>query len=274
MNRSARNVVFAGLVVIGLLTVACGDGDGDGEGSAATGEGGARSGETTTTTKPGDVATPAVDPGDGGDYDPQLHPVDVVDEIDNPYLPLAPGTRWIYEGTSDGEVEVTEVVVLDEQREVMGVRATVVRDTVSVDGDVIEDTYDWYAQDRGGNVWYLGEDTKEYENGEVISTQGAWEAGVDGALPGIVMQAHPEVGQAYRQEFYEGEAEDLAEVIETGVSKSIALGDYDDVVVIEEWNPLEPDVVENKYYAPGVGPIAEEKVVGGNEVVELKEFSD
>jgi hypothetical protein len=168
---------------------------------------------------------------------------------------------------------VTEVVVLDERREVMGIQATVVRDTVSVAGEVVEDTYDWYAQDRDGNVWYLGEDTKEYDNGEVVSTQGAWAAGVDGARPGIVMQAHPEVGQAYRQESYEGEAEYLAEVIETGLSKSIALGDYDDVVVIEEWNPLEPDVVEHKYYAPGVGPIAEEKGAGGAEAVELKEFS-
>jgi hypothetical protein len=252
MRTSARSIVVVGLVVVGSSAAACGDDDG------STAAGG---------------AAPVIDPGDGGDYDPELVPADFVDAIDNPYLPFTPGARWTYEATSDGESEVTEVVVLDERREVMGVQATVVRDTVSVDGEVVEDTYDWYAQDREGNVWYLGEDTKEYEDGEVVSTEGAWEAGVDGALPGIVMQARPEVGQAYRQELYAGEAEDMAEVVETGAAKSIALGDYDDVVVIEEWNPLEPDVVEHKYYAPGIGPIAEEKVAGGDEVVELTEHS-
>jgi hypothetical protein len=151
---------------------------------------------------------------------------------------------------------------------------TVVRDTVSVGGDVIEDTFDWYAQDRDGNVWYLGEDTKEYENGEVTSTEGSWEAGVDGALPGIVMQAHPEAGQAYRQEYYPGQAEDLAEVTDVGTTKSIELDDYQDVVVTKEWNPLEPDVVEDKYFAPGVGLIAEKGVTGSDEVVELTEFTD
>lgn len=270
MDTPARNIVVAGLAVIGLLTAACGDHDS----STTNDDTGSGTGDpAATTTIAADAATPVIDPGDGGDYDPQLSPADVVATIDNPYLPFRPGASWTYEGISDGEVEVTQVVVLDERREVMGIQATVVRDTVSVDGEVIEDTYDWYAQDRDGNVWYLGEDTKEYDDGEVVSTEGAWEAGVDGALPGIVMQAHPEVGQAYRQEFYAGEAEDLAEVIQTGASRSITLGDYHDVVVIREWNPYEPDVVEHKHYAPDVGPIAEEKVTGGDEVVELTTFS-
>jgi len=274
MRPSARDVAAAaGLALVGLLATvaACGDDD-----TTATDRGGASPTETTDTTETRETTTeaaPVIDPGDGGDYRPQIDPADFVDAIDNPYLPFAPGMRWTYEGVSDGETEVIEVVVLDERREVMGVPATVVRDTVSVDGEVIEDTWDWYAQDRDGNVWYLGEDTKEYENGEVVSTKGAWEAGVDGALPGIVMQAHPEVGQAYRQEFYEGEAEDLAEVTEVGIAKSIALGDYGDVLVTREWNPLEPDVVEDKYFAPGVGLIAEEKVAGGDEVVELTDVA-
>lgn len=247
----------------------CGDDD-----ATATDRGGAE----PTTTEASSVAgsgprEPVIDPGDHGDYRPDIDPADFVDTIDNAYLPFAPGARWTYRGESEGVTELTEVVVTDQRREVMGISATVVRDTVSAGGEVIEDTYDWYAQDRDGNVWYLGEDTAEYENGQVVSTEGSWEAGVDGALPGIVMLSHPEVGRAYRQEFYEGQAEDLAEVVDVGTTRSIGLGDYRDVVVIEEWNPLEPTVVENKYFAPGVGPIAEEKVRGGDEVVELVEFS-
>jgi hypothetical protein len=241
----------------GATATACGDdGDGDGDGGGAA-----------------PAAEPVIDVGDGGRYDPGVGPGDFVAGVDNPYLPFRPGERWAYEGTADGEVERIEVTVTGERREVMGVPVVVVRDTVTVAGELVEDTRDWYAQDCSGNVWYLGEDTAEYEDGEVVSTAGSWEAGVDGARPGIVMQAHPEVGQAYRQEYYPGEAEDLAEVVEVGATKAVALGEYDDVVVIEEWNPLEPDVVEDKFYAPGVGAIAEEKVAGGDEVVELKAFS-
>ena len=131
------------------------------------------------------------------------------------------------------------------------------RDTVTVDGEVVEDTRDWYAQDRDGNVWYFGEETAEYEDGKVVSTEGSWEAGVDGALPGIVMHAAPEVGDAYRQEFYEGEAEDLAEVVRDGESATVPAGTFDDVVVIKEWNPLEPESIEEKSFAQGVGMVLE-----------------
>ena len=212
-----------------------------------------------------------IDPGDGGDYAPVVDPAAFVETIDNPYLPLIPGSRWVYEGIEDGEMERIEVVVTDERRDVMGISAVVVRDTVSEDGEVIEDTYDWFAQDGDGNVWYLGEDSREYEDGELVGTEGSWEAGVDGALPGIVMLAEPEVGRAYRQEYFEGEAEDLGEVIQVGVSESVVAGTYDDVVVIREWNPLEPDVVEDKYHAPGVGVVLESVVEGGDGRVELVE---
>jgi predicted TIM-barrel fold metal-dependent hydrolase len=208
----------------------------------------------------GDGGTDAViDPGDGGDYDPEIDPADFVTDITNAYLPLTPGSRWVYEGEDDGELERIEIEVLTDRREVMGISAVVVRDTVyDEDGELVEDTYDWFAQDSEGNVWYLGEESTEYEDGEAVSTEGSWEAGVDGALPGIVMLADPEVGEAYRQEYYEDEAEDMAEVSQVGVTE----GDYTDVIVIREWNPLEPDVIEDKYYAPGVGVIAEVKVEG------------
>jgi hypothetical protein len=148
-----------------------------------------------------------------------------------------------------------------------------VRDTVSLDGVVIEDTYDWYAQDADGNVWYLGEDSTSFECGKPASTEGSWEYGVDGALPGIVMPAEPEAGFAYRQEYYEGQAEDLGRIEEVGVARTIGLGDYDDVVVTTDWNPLEPDVVEQKWYAHDVGLIYEEHVTGGDETAELVQLN-
>ena len=160
----------------------------------------------------GEDAEPVIDPGDDGNYTVDIDPDDFVEVIDNPYLPLQPGTRWVYEGVEDGETERVEVEVTTDRRDVMGISAVVVRDTVYEDGELIEDTYDWFAQDVDGNVWYLGEDSREFEDGELVSTEGSWEAGVDGALPGIVMLADPEVGDAYRQEFYEDEAEDMAEV--------------------------------------------------------------
>jgi hypothetical protein len=153
-----------------------------------------------------------------------------------------------------------------------GVTATVVRDVARHGTKVLEATTDWFAQDVDGNVWYLGEHSEEHEDGK-ISTAGSWEAGVDGALPGIVMPAHPEAGQAYRQEFYPGEAEDLAEVVRLGAADDVPTGSYHDVVVIEEWNPLEPDVVEQKLYAPGVGQILEETTVGGDGRAELVAFT-
>lgn len=214
---------------------------------------------------------PVIDPGDGGEYAPVIDPASFVEEITNPYLPLTPGSRWVYLGEEDGESERVEVEVTDARREVMGVSTVVVRDRVFQDGELVEDTSDWFAQDAEGNVWYFGEDSKELEDGEVVSTEGSWEAGVDGALPGVVMLADPAVGDAYRQEYYEGEAEDMAEVADIAQSAVVPAGDFSDVLVIREWNPLEPDVVEEKHHAPGVGVVLEVIVEGGEGRVELVE---
>jgi hypothetical protein len=251
----ARRLVLAGAGVLVLVAGACGDDSGSDDATPET------------------TATSVIDPGDGGDYAPDLDPQSVADRIDNQYLPYLPGAQWVYEGVSEDGIETIEVTVLDERREVMGIDAVVVRDTVTVDGELIEDTDDWYTQDEEGNVWYLGEETAEYEDGEVVSTEGSWESGVDGALPGIVMHADPVPGTAYRQEFYEGEAEDVAEVERTGETATVAGTEYTDVVVIREWNPFEPEVIEDKSYAPGVGTILEEKVAGGDERVELIEHT-
>ena len=211
-----------------------------------------------------------IDPGDGGAYAPVVDPANFVARIDNEYLPLRPGNRWIYESV-DGSERI-EVEVLTETRVVMGITATVVRDTVYEDGEVIEDTWDWYAQDKDGNVWYLGEDTAEYKDGKVVSHHGAWEAGVDGALPGIAMWAEPAAGKAYRQEYYKDEAEDMARIESVAGRQEVRGAAYEGVVVIREWTPLDPDVVEDKYYAPGVGPFLETKVEGGTDRVELVSF--
>jgi hypothetical protein len=234
--------------------------------------------DSTSTAGGGASSTTAqaavIDPGDGGNYHPTIDAKNFVDVVDNPYLPYPVGASWTYEGTEDGETENVTVTVTPERKEIMGISATVVRDTVTTgDGEVVEDTYDWFAQDRDGNVWYLGEDSTEFENGKAVGTSGSWEAGVDGALPGIVMQAHPEVGQAYRQEYYVGEAEDLAEVDRLDATESVPFGDFDQLVVIKEWNPLEPDVVEEKYFAPHVGLVLEVKTEGGDGRSELTGFT-
>jgi len=206
-------------------------------------------------------------------YAPTIDPASFTTAVNNPYFPLEPGAQWVYEGRTEDGLERTVVEVTNQTREVMGVTCLVVRDTVTLDGELIEDTYDWFAQDAEGNVWYLGEDTKEYEGGEVTSTEGSWEAGVDGALPGIVMPAAPAVGQAYRQEWYPGEAEDLAEVLRLDGSATVAGTRYDSLLVTEEWNPLEPDVVEEKSYARDVGLVLEVATAGGDERAELIEFT-
>jgi hypothetical protein len=202
-------------------------------------------------------------------YAPVIDPGNFTIVVNNPYFPLSRGTIQIYEGKTDEGLEsVTDQVTID-TKVVMGVECIVVHNWVELDGALIEETWDWYAQDKEGNVWYFGEDTKEYENGVVTTTAGSWEAGVDGALPGIIMPANPQVGDAYRQEYFKGEAEDMAEIMSLDESVTVTYGSFSDALKIKEWTPLSPDVVEFKYYAPGVGLILEEIVKGGEGRIEL-----
>jgi hypothetical protein len=195
-------------------------------------------------------------------YAPHINPAEFTTTIDNEYLPMKPGTTFIYEAGA----ERSEMSITHDTRKVMGVECVVV-DHREWGGDkLIEKTYDWFAQDKEGNVWYFGEDTKEYENGKVVSTKGSWEAGVDGAKPGIVMQADPKVGQSYHQEYYPGEAMDMAKVLRLNDSVTVSYGSFDHVVVTREWTPLEPNYAERKYYAPGVGQV----YGGGSELVDVK----
>jgi len=203
------------------------------------------------------------------EYDPAIDPENFVEEIDNPYFPLKPGTTFTYEGEDEEAAINVEIFVTDQTKDVMGVTTTVVREREWEDGELIEDTFDWFAQDKDGNVWYFGEDSKEYDNGEVVSTAGSWEAGVDDAKPGIIMKGDPQIGDVYRQEYYKGEAEDMAEVVGLGENVSVPYGSFENCPVTREWTPLEPEVEENKYYARDVGLLMEETVKGGEARLEL-----
>ena len=194
-----------------------------------------------------------------------LDPEDSTTRIDNPYWPMDPGTRWIYrEVDEEGNEQKVVVTVSDQTKKIAnGVTARVVRDTVTQDGELIEDTFDWYAQDKEGNIWYLGENTAEFENGKLVTRGGSFEAGVDGALPGIIMPADPEDGMKYRQEYYKGEAEDNGEVLSTDEMAQVPAGQFDNALLTKDTITLEPNVLEYKLYARGVGPVLTLGVSGG-----------
>ena len=206
-----------------------------------------------------------------GDQRVALDPADFTPGSDHPLFPLEPGRRWTYRET-DAEGGVARVVVTvtsQTQTVAAGIEARVVRDTVSEDGEVTEDTRDWYAQDAAGNVWYLGEDTAELEDGRVTTREGSFEAGADGALAGVIMPAEPEPGMSYRQEWYEGQAEDNGEVLATGQQAQVAAGHYDRALLTADTNTLEPRVLEYKLYAPGVGLVLTLDASGGSAREEL-----
>lgn len=205
---------------------------------------------------------------------PSPDPRDFVRRIDNPLLPLRPGTVWVYEATGDAGPETITVTVTDQTREVAGVTTTVVEEVVTgADGEVVEETDDWFAQDRDGNVWSFGEDTTAYDRRGRPDTEGSWEAGVDGAQAGLAMPATPRVGDGYRQELSAGVAEDQAEVLSLQETRQVDGVPYEDLLMTEETTPLEPGLVERSYYARGTGLVLAETVSGGDEVVELVDLT-
>jgi hypothetical protein len=195
----------------------------------------------------------------------KLDPAEFTSDITNPYWPMKPGTRWTYRSVEAGEPpqDIVIVATADTKKLANGVTARVVRDTARSEGEIIEDTLDWYAQDAEGNVWYMGEETAEFEDGKIVTRAGSWEAGADGALPGIMLPAHPQIGQKYRQEYKKGEAEDNGEVLATNHLVEVEAGNYEDAVVTMDTTAIEPDVVEYKFYAPDIGPLLALDISGG-----------
>jgi hypothetical protein len=246
------------VALLAAATAACGGGD---SASTPPQAGNTASGAPRSSTLP------------QGSEPFELEPANFKAGIDNPYWPMAHGSHWVYRETdAEGAVARVEVTVTTKTKTIMGIDATVVHDRVTEDGEVKEDTFDWYAQDEDGNVWYLGEDTTEYENGKVKTTEGSWEAGVDGALGGIIIPAKPKPGLTYREEYYAGHAEDGAEIVSLNAVAEVPYGTYEHVLQTRNFSPLEPNLVEEKFYARGVGPVLEVTVSGGSDRAVLLRF--
>lgn len=206
-----------------------------------------------------------------GDEKVTLKPADFSTTIDNKYLPLVPGTQSTFrEVDGDGTVSMIVVTVTSKTKRIAnGITARVVRDTASQEGKIIEDTFDWFAQDQAGSVWYLGEDTATFENGKKLSTEGSFEAGVDGAQAGVAMPGRPRQGDAYRQEFYKAKAEDNGEVLSTREMVDVKLGHFTSALLTKDTSTIEPDALEYKLYAPGIGSVLTLDIAGGTAREEL-----
>ncbi len=206
----------------------------------------------------GGTATAAIDPNDFTNPQP------------NPYFPLEPGTVSILRGSEDGARLLNRTTVTPWTKVIQGVTTTVVQDVLYSDGILEEKTTDWYAADNTGTVWYFGERTATYDDhGTVVSTEGSWQAGIDGASAGIIMPADPRPTDAYRQESYRGHAEDQAWIVARHQVVHVPYGDVTEVVRSYEWTRLEPGVVAVKFYGPGLGIVREKDVSGGDELLEL-----
>jgi hypothetical protein len=204
-----------------------------------------------------------------GPYSPSIDPANFVRAIDNPLWPLEPGTAFHYEGVRGKTPQTDDEVVTHQTKQILGISSTVVRDTVSEHGRPIEKTLDFYAQDKQGNVWYLGEDSFELQNGRFVKASDSWRSGIDGAKPGIIMPASPQPGDSYRQEYYPpGEALDQARVLGYRGPVKVPYGSFKRSLVTSEFSPLEPQT-EEKFYVAGVGEILERVVKGHREEFQL-----
>jgi hypothetical protein len=210
----------------------------------------------------------------GSGYEPVLDPADFTTTIDNPYFPLPVGRTLVYQGVKDGQSQTDTVTVTDRTKVVAeGITARVVTDVAKHDGTLLEKTSDWYAQDDHGNVWYVGEDTAAYLPGGKVDTSGSWEAGVHDAEPGIVMEAKPQIPDAYRQEFLAGQAEDTAWVVGLGETVTVPYGKIRNVLTTLEATALEPGAYDQKVYGPGIGIVSEQSLTGPNETSQLVSVS-
>jgi hypothetical protein len=211
------------------------------------------------STPPTDISAAGTATSSAFDFDPG----DFVKVIDNRLLPLAPGTRFVYIGSEDGERLRDIMDVTRDRKTALGVSAIVVLDRLYKSGELVEKTFDYFAQDEDGNVWYMGEDTKEYENGRVVSTEGTWLAGRNGARPGVFMPAHPKLGQTVQQEFAAGVAEDRSTFIDLDATVTVPYGTFKHCVKTHDFTPLEPGALETKAYCPHIGLVRGRDIKGG-----------
>ena len=205
----------------------------------------------------------------GTTYAPVLDPANFVTVIDNPYFPLPVGRKLVYTGIKEGQTQTDTVTVTDQTKVILGISTTVVNDVATHDGTILEKTFDYYAQDKQGNVWYLGEDTSAFLPNGKADTSGSFQAGVDGAQPGIIMRASPQIPDAYRQECYAGEAEDTAWVVATTGLVRVPYGNVRNVLTTLEATQIEPGAYDQKVYGPGIGIVTEQSLTGPNEVARL-----
>jgi hypothetical protein len=219
---------------------------------------------SASTTPP-----PAPSTGPTGGVDPANY----VSQVTNPWFPLIPGQTRTYTGVKDDQAAHEVFVVTAETRTILGVTCVVVRDTLTLDGKPAERTDDWYAQDRAGNVWYFGEDTATLNpDGSVKDREGTFQAGIDGARAGIYMTARPQLGVDYKQESYPGHAEDHFVATDLSVPVTVPYRAFPSALRTKEYTPLEPDVVDHKWYVSGVGVVKEE-AEDGSERLELTAFT-
>jgi hypothetical protein len=199
--------------------------------------------------------------GKDGEYRPEIDPANFTHVISNPYFPLVPGTTFTFTEKDGRETRENKITVTHETKTIMGVKCVVVHDTVTLDGVLKEDTLDWYAQDRQGAVWYFGEATREFKSGGRVLTAGSWEAGVNGAQPGMVMPARPRVGERYRQEYAANEAEDIGQIAALEETVTVPFGTFNGCVRTREWSMLESGT-SKKWYAKGIGLVRAECTSG------------
>jgi hypothetical protein len=248
------SVIAIASTLIALAGTSCGS-----SGGAST------STSTSTAPSPGSASTLAPI---HGKYSPSIDPKNFVATVDNRYFPLKPGTAYHFEGVRGKTPQTDDAVVTHRTKKILGIKSTVVADTVSEGGKPVERTFDWYAQDKQGNVWYMGEDSFELKLGRFVKASDSWKSGVNGAKPGIIMPADPRQGDSYRQEYYPpGEALDEAHVL-GHASVKVPFGAFKDALVTSEFSPLEPQT-EQKYYVAGLGEVSEKVVKGHHEEFQL-----
>ena len=204
-------------------------------------------------------------------FTPAFDSHNFADKIDNPYYPLKPGTTMKYAGTKDGQPTTEDFHITPDHKMIVGVNAMVIHDRMWESGKLVEETYDWFAQDKAGNVWYFGEATKALDKGK-WTTEGSWQAGVVGARPGIYMEAHPKIGDTYMQEFYQGHSGDSASVLSLAEPISVPYGSYTSAQLTMEWSPDDPGGIDAKYYVSGVGVVKELAATGATEVMSLQKI--